>query len=191
MVFKSYIKSINGFDNIWLADRLFKMREKKELIIGLGSNLGDRKQNLEIAILELEEVFKIKAKISPFYQSESWGFDTNELFLNCCIIISSDLSPKEILKQTQSIELKLGRVKKSKNFNYESRVIDIDILYFGDVVLKSENLTIPHPLIYTRSFVLKPLADVCPRFVDPLNGCSIGQLLAVCNDESKVILYED
>lgn len=167
------------------------MKEKHEVVIGLGSNIGDRKQNLELAIAEMEKVFECTAKCSRFYQSEAWGFDTNDLFLNCCIIITTHFSPKEVLNETQSIELKLGRVKKSKNNVYESRVIDLDILYFGNLILETETLIIPHPLIYDRAFVVRPLADVRPLYIDPVKRVSILDILAACNDETKVLLYED
>lgn len=167
------------------------MKERKEVILSLGSNIGDRAKNLKNAILEIEKVFKCEVKSSSFYQTEAWGFDTNELFLNCCVCFDTNFSPNEVLNLTQTIELKLGRVKKSKNNTYESRVIDLDILYFEDLVLKSKNLTIPHPLLYDRLFVIKPLVEVRPLFVDPVKNRTIEQLLIECNDQNNVILYVD
>lgn len=167
------------------------MKEQNEVILSLGSNIGDRKENLEQAIAEIEQMFNSHVECSPTYQSEAWGFEANELFLNCCAVFKTDLSPNEVLNLTQSIELKLGRVKKSKNNNYESRLIDLDILYFNSQILKSEKLTIPHPLIYFRMFVVKPLSDIRPLFVDPIKNMTIQQLLIDCNDDNRVILYTD
>src|SRR5690554_4370758 len=159
------------------------MSKQQKLIIGLGSNLGNRKQNLSNAINVLEETFNCSSISSPIYQTEAWGFESETLFLNCCVIIHSDLAPKEILKATQKIEKRLGRVKKSKNNKYQSRIIDIDILYYGTIILKTKTLTIPHPLIYTRAFVLEPLSEICPSFVDPLKNQTIAELNWVCNDK--------
>ena len=101
----------------------------------------------------------------------------------------TDLSPGQVLKGTKAIEKKLGRVKKSKKNSYESRIIDIDILYFDDVILRLENLSIPHPLIYDRMFVIKPLADILPGFNDPVKNLSIMELTDLCDDKNEVIFF--
>jgi 2-amino-4-hydroxy-6-hydroxymethyldihydropteridine diphosphokinase len=102
----------------------------------------------------------------------------------------SSCNPIEILNVTQVIEKSLGRVKKSKKNKYQSRVIDIDILYVGALVVQSQNLTIPHPLLYARGFVLVPLVELCPELIDPVKNESITQIFEQCNDENKVILYK-
>jgi 2-amino-4-hydroxy-6-hydroxymethyldihydropteridine diphosphokinase len=173
-----------------LVDKLDGMDEKQDVYIGLGSNIGDRKKNLDLAIYELEKAFSCKAKCSKVFQTEAWGFVTKDLFLNCCVIIQTDFPPEQVLSVTQSIEKKLGRVKKSKNNSYESRVIDLDILYYGELILNSENLIIPHPLIYDRIFVITTIVDVNPAFIDPVKNMCISQLLNTCNDEKSVLLYE-
>lgn len=167
------------------------MKKKHDVVIGLGSNIGDRKEYLELAILEVENFLDSEAICSKIYQSKAWGFQSEDQFLNCCISLKTDLSPEEVLKGTKAIEKILGRVKKSKKNIYQSRVIDLDILYFDDVVLAHENLTIPHPLIYDRMFVIRPLADILPRFIDPVKKVSIMELLAQCNDENEAVLYTD
>lgn len=167
------------------------MKERHEVVIGLGSNIEDRKGYLDAAISELEKVFSSEVISSKIYESEAWGFKSENKFLNCCVILKTDLSPEAVLIETKAIEKRLGRVKKSKNGAYQSRVIDIDILYMEDLILKSQNLTIPHPLLYDRSFVVTPLADVCPSFIDPVKKVSILELLALCNDENEAILYGD
>lgn len=166
------------------------MREKENVVLSLGSNIGNRKKFIEDAIIEIENVFQSEIKKSSFYETEPWGFDAETPFLNCCISFFSSCNPKEILKTTQKIEIELGRVKKSKNSNYQPRVIDIDILYVGQLIVDEVNLTIPHPLIYDRSFVLIPLVELCPHLIDPVKKTSISQLFERCNDENKVILYE-
>lgn len=165
------------------------MKGMQEVVLGLGSNVGKREANLEVAIAELEIKLRNKAKRSPIYESEPWGFESNDSFLNCCLIIKTNLPPEELLRVTQGVEMKLGRVKKSKNNIYESRAIDIDILYYGDLIYKSKDLIIPHPLIYDRCFVVRPLSDICPEWIDPVKGKSILQLLERLNDEKSVILY--
>ncbi len=167
------------------------MKEKQEVVIGLGSNMGDRKRFLELAITEMEKVFNSKAIRSPIYESAAWGFQSDYQFLNCCIVLTTDLAPEDVLEETKLIEKKLGRVNKSKNFVYESRVVDLDILYFGDKVLVSNNLTIPHPLMYDRMFVIRPLADICPGLIDPVKKVTILELLSLCNDLNEPLLYEN
>lgn len=168
---------------------MFEMKEMEEVVIGLGSNMGDRMTNIKRAISELENRFSTSSKCSPIYESEAWGFDSNDSFLNCCLVLKTKLSPEKVLAETQDVESKLGRVKKSKNNCYESRVIDIDILYYGNHVLNDENLIIPHPLIYDRRFVIEPLAMVCPEWVDPVKKRTVSQLLESCNDKNRVLLY--
>jgi len=172
-----------------LVDKSHRMKKKHDVVIGLGSNIGNRLEYLELAISEVEKLLNSKAICSEIYQSKAWGFQSEDKFLNCCISLKTDLSPEEVLKGTKTIEKNLGRVKKSKKNIYQSRVIDIDILYFDDVVLSHENLTIPHPLIQDRMFVVRPLADIIPAFIDPVKKESIMELLVHCNDENEVILY--
>ncbi|PWH85743.1 2-amino-4-hydroxy-6-hydroxymethyldihydropteridine diphosphokinase [Brumimicrobium oceani] len=165
------------------------MKEKKEVILGLGSNIGNRKEYIEKAISELAKVFKSEVIRSSIFESEAWGFETVNKFLNCCVVIETNLSPEAVLLETKAIEKGLGRVKKSKNGEYQSRVIDIDILYMGGMILESENLSIPHPLIYHRSFVIRPLAEIRPAFVDPVKRATVIDLLKACNDKNDPVLY--
>lgn len=167
------------------------MNVTKQLLLGLGSNLGDRKDVLLKSIKEIELAFKSSAIVSSFYESEPWGFESENPFLNCCVSLYCDLSPKEVLKHTQAIEMKLGRVKKSKNGNYESRPIDIDILYYGNHIVADEKLSIPHPLLYHRAFVLKPLSEISPDFQDPLKKQSIREIWTTCNDKNSVVLLDE
>lgn len=160
------------------------------VVLSLGSNLGDRKNNLELAIGSIEESFMVEGTTSSIYETVPWGFETDELFLNCCMAFESSETPQNILKELKVIEKQLGRVKKSQNNKYFSRLIDIDILYVGDLIVQTEDLVVPHPRLYDRSFVLTPLAELLPDFIDPVRKQRTRELLNTLNDEKEVILYE-
>jgi 2-amino-4-hydroxy-6-hydroxymethyldihydropteridine diphosphokinase len=166
------------------------MNEERKVVLSLGSNIENRQFYLESAILALADAFQVKVEQSQFYETAPWGFEAEVSFLNCCVMFYSSCNPIEILNVTQVIEKSLGRVKKSKKNKYQSRVIDIDILYVGALVVQSQNLTIPHPLLYARGFVLVPLVELCPELIDPVKNESITQIFEQCNDENKVILYK-
>ena len=166
------------------------MKEKKQVVLSLGSNIENRQKYLEDAIQEIEKAFDCEVKKSRFYETAPWGFESEVPFLNCCVCFYSSCNPIEVLIVTKKIENKLGRVKKSQINNYESRVIDVDILYVGDEVVKTPELTIPHPLLYARSFVLTPLVEILPGLIDPVKKQTILQLFEQCNDDNRVILYE-
>ncbi|MGI5901398.1 MAG: 2-amino-4-hydroxy-6-hydroxymethyldihydropteridine diphosphokinase [Desulfitobacteriia bacterium] len=135
------------------------------VFLGLGSNRGDKKNNLEqaIALLSKTEGLIVK-KISSFYETEPWGGVEQDSFLNMVLEIETTLSPLELLKRCQEIEQKLGRVREKR---WGPRTIDIDILTYGDLQLKSETLNLPHPYLEVREFVLAPLREIAPDFVLP------------------------
>ena len=149
----------------------------------LGGNRGNRREIIASAIDLVTSKIGSKISTSSLYESESWGF-ASELFVNQVIAIETNLSPQEILIASQQIELQLGRIRNSGG--YEARTIDIDLLYYDSMVLKSAGLTIPHPRIEDRRFVLLPLAEVAPDFVDPLSGKTASDMLRDCTDPSKV-----
>jgi UDP-N-acetylglucosamine diphosphorylase/glucosamine-1-phosphate N-acetyltransferase/2-amino-4-hydroxy-6-hydroxymethyldihydropteridine diphosphokinase len=134
-----------------------------ELVVSLGSNLGDRKQNLARALTELAKICKIR-KTSKVIESLAWGKTDQADFLNQILIADTDLSPRDFLKNILKIELALGRVRKEK---WGPRIIDIDIIYYGDMIIKEEDLQIPHPLLQERLFVLEPLIEVYENKIDP------------------------
>ncbi len=154
----------------------------------LGGNRGNRPEIFSSAIKLLNSEIGPQKAISSLYESESWGFES-ELFLNQVIIIETPLSPFEVLLHTQQIESQLGRVRNTDG--YEPRTIDIDLLYYGSQVINSSGLTIPHPRIAKRKFVLVPLAEIAPNLKDPVTGMTVSGMLQKCNDTSKVWLFTE
>ena len=133
-----------------------------ELYIALGSNMGDRRSLLNRAITLIEERVGAVQRVSSFIETEPWGFESEHPFLNAAVMVRTTLSPIECLDATQQIERELGRKKKSKNGIYHDRPIDIDLLLYGDLKLSTPRLTIPHPHMYERDFVMIPLREILP-----------------------------
>jgi 2-amino-4-hydroxy-6-hydroxymethyldihydropteridine diphosphokinase len=134
--------------------------------LGLGTNIGDKRLNLSSAIAIIEEKIGEVLAVSSFYETKPWGFESENMFLNAAIKVCTRLSPKELLVATQDIESCLGRKSKSVA-GYEDRTIDIDILLYDDLVYESNELTIPHPLMHERDFVMKPMAEIAPELEHP------------------------
>ncbi len=141
--------------------------------LGLGSNLGNKEKNLHLAIDKIEEQIGKVISLSAFCVSEPWGFESVNSFLNAAICVESELSPFQLLEETQRIEKEIGRNKKSVNGIYNDRLIDIDILLYDDLILHSEKLNIPHPLMAERLFVIKPLYQIAPELINPETGKTI------------------
>lgn len=128
--------------------------------LSLGTNLGDKEQNLNRACSMLGQSVGKITKRSSMIETEPWGYDSPNSYLNMCVKIETLLEPIQLLDATQEIERRMGRTEKTINKQYHDRIIDIDILYYDDLQINTERLTIPHPLIETRDFVLKPLKEV-------------------------------
>ncbi|MCX6223065.1 MAG: 2-amino-4-hydroxy-6-hydroxymethyldihydropteridine diphosphokinase [Bacteroidia bacterium] len=154
----------------------------------LGGNRGNRREIISSAIDLVTSKIGPKTSASALYESEPWGF-SSELFVNQVIAIKTDMSPDEILISSQQIEVQLGRVRNS--VGYEARTIDIDLLYYDSVILDSPDLTIPHPRIADRRFVLVPLAEIASEYIDPLSGKKVIEMLQECTDPSKVWRLEE
>lgn len=133
-----------------------------QVYLGLGTNLGDKEANLKAAIEEIRKRVGEIISLSAFHASEPWGFESENSFLNAVCCVHTDLSPMETLRTTQEIERSLGRLKKSTGGNYSDRVIDIDILLYDDLHIDTPELTIPHPLMWQRDFVMIPLREIAP-----------------------------
>jgi len=160
----------------------------KSVYLGIGSNLGDRKVNLRNAVEKAEELTGKIVKVSSVYETEPWGFSSDDQFLNMVVKIKTSLKPSELLERLLMVESLMGRLREGKK--YSSRIIDIDILFYGKQVVRTEVLEIPHPELYKRKFVLVPLAEIAPDLVHPVFKKSISELLQECSDESKIRLHD-
>ena len=136
--------------------------ELHTVYLGLGTNLGDKEANLKRAVEEIRKRVGEVTSLSAFHVSEPWGFTSEHSFLNAVCCVLTDFSPMEVLRLTQDIERSLGRLKKSVDGHYSDRLIDIDILLYDDLHLSSPELTIPHPLMWQRDFVMIPLREIAP-----------------------------
>ena len=135
--------------------------------LGLGTNIGNKRRNMITAAALLAERVGDILALSGFYETEPWGFESENFFLNAAVKLKTSFSPLEVLQITQQIEKELGRTEKS-NGDYHDRIIDIDILLYGDEVLQIPELTLPHPLMHERKFVMDPLAEIAPFVVHPV-----------------------
>ena len=143
---------------------------------GLGTNLGDKEQNLRLAVQHIEERIGKVVSLSAFYATAPWGFASDNAFLNAVVCVETSLSPLEILSVTQSIEKEMGRTHKSVNGVYSDRVIDIDLLLYDDLILDTPTLKLPHPLMQERRFVMEPLAEIAPDVMHPVLGKTLGNI---------------
>jgi len=152
--------------------------------LSLGSNKVDRKAFIARALVLLQESGVEVIRSSSFYRTAPWGNKDQDWFLNIAIKANTNLSPFELLRLCKAVEVKAGRTASEK---WGPREIDIDILYFNDLQMQSEELEIPHPFLYNRLFVLLPLKEIAPDWVDPINDIPIDELIDTCKDESRVI----
>ena len=155
-----------------------------KLYLSLGSNEGDREQLLRSAIDAIGRLIGPVDGISPLVETEPWGFESPHLFVNAALSVETSLPAMDVLERTQSIERQLGRQRKSIAGRYEDRPIDIDLLLYGDLVLTSERLTLPHPLLPERLFVLEPLAEIAPHILHP----TLGKTIQTLRDELRLRL---
>jgi len=156
-----------------------------KVFLSLGSNLGNKWENLAKAIKEIEFSIGKVNSISGIYETEAWGFECKSNFLNQVILIETEIDPIHLIHFCLEIERKMGRVR-SENGNYESRIIDIDILFYGESIVDDNNLTIPHPHLHKRRFILEPLNEIAPDLIHPVLEKSISELLATCSDTGLV-----
>ena len=152
--------------------------------LSLGTNLGDKEQNLRRAIAELQKRTGTIVSQSAFFMTEPWGFQSENTFLNLCLGLHTSLSPHELLVATQAIELQMGRQHKSTNGAYHDRIIDIDLLLCGNQIVDEPDLHIPHRLMADRLFVLQPLAQIAQNQAVPGTGMSVGEMLSALEARS-------
>lgn len=148
--------------NVTVKQQTQQMELLHTTYLGLGCNLGNREETMCEAIQQIGKRIGAVMRQSAFIETEPWGFDSLNLFLNACICVETALSPQELLEETQAIERELGRTCKSTGGHYADRTIDIDILLYDRLTLSLPTLTVPHPHIAERDFVLRPLREICP-----------------------------
>lgn len=146
------------------------------LYLGLGSNLGDKCHHLLQAVALISERVGRVVCLSRFYETQPWGYASSNTYLNAALGVETSLSPLEVLSITQTIERDLGRLKKSMNREYSDRPIDIDLLLMDDLEVQTDVLTLPHPLMHERLFVLEPLVEIAPTIIHPVLKKSICEL---------------
>ena len=155
-----------------------------KLYLLLGGNLGDKSLVFKETTRLLNDLIGEITGQSHIYETEPWGFESADLFWNQVLELSVSISPQEVLNLTQQIEHQLGRTRESQQ--YDSRIIDIDILFYGDQIISLDNLTIPHSRIQDRKFALVPLNEIASELNHPVLQKSIGQLLLECTDPLRV-----
>lgn len=160
----------------------YMLRKFENAVLILGGNKGDRNALLQCAVEAVSELGELTLK-SRIYETEAWGGVAKEPFLNQVIEIKTMYSPLELLAFIQQIEADLGR---KRDEHWGDRTMDIDIIYFGNRVIDTEELQIPHPFLAERKFVLAPLAEILPGFIHPVLGKSSLELLNECEDRSEV-----
>jgi 2-amino-4-hydroxy-6-hydroxymethyldihydropteridine diphosphokinase len=153
-----------------------------EIFIGLGSNLGDREDNIRTALNLLEEKMNLVV-VSSLYETEPMYVKDQPLFLNCVAKFETDLEPEEVLNYFHTVEKNRGR---ERSVRYGPRTIDLDILFYGGRIVDRNFLKIPHPLIQERLFVLVPLAEIAPEFVHPVYKLTVAELLKDLHSNENV-----
>ncbi|MFL0354199.1 2-amino-4-hydroxy-6-hydroxymethyldihydropteridine diphosphokinase [Xanthomarina sp. GH4-25] len=160
------------------------MDKRQKIYISLGSNKGDRLKHLQDAMnLIFNKIGKINI-ISKVYNTPAVGFDGDD-FLNCCVILETDLAPEKVMQELLVVETSLGRVRTELQ-GYQSRIIDLDILFVDEAVIDSKLLQVPHPELHKRKFVLKPLLEIAPKLIHPTLGKDMAELLETCEDTSEL-----
>jgi len=153
--------------------------------IALGTNLGARRQNLAQAEKALKQIVFVVSK-SSIYETPPWGYSDQPAFLNQVLMIDTSLEPENLLVELKRIERELGR---EESFRYGPRLIDLDILFYDNIVYNSDKLSIPHPQIVNRAFVLTPLVELAPEMMHPIENKTMSELLLNV-DGSGIVKFE-
>ncbi len=151
--------------------------------LSLGSNLGKKQANLELALAEIKKDVGEVSRISSIYETEAWGVVNQDNYFNIIAEVKTLLLPLDLISKILAIETRMGRIRDKK---WESRIIDIDIIFYENYLITTDNLTIPHPFLEKRNFVLEPLNELSPEFIHPRLRKSIFQLSAECTDTSWI-----
>ena len=159
--------------------------ENHTVYLALGSNLGDRQANLKQAIASLSPQMEVKAK-SRVYETPPWGYTDQPKFLNQVVKVDTYVGPEQLLKHLKRLEIALGRIP---SFQNGPRLIDLDILFYDELILNTPPLLLPHPRLQERGFVLMPLSDIAPNLVHPTLRKTVSQMLESC-DTNGIQVYE-
>lgn len=159
----------------------------KNIFLGIGTNLGNREANLYEAVTRITELTGSIVALSSVYETDPWGFQSDNRFLNMVIKIETDRSPHGLMEEIFLIEENMGRVRSGNQ--YSSRVIDIDILLFNNLIIEEKNLVIPHPRMHQRRFVLVPMCEIGGDIFHPVLKISMVSLLKSCKDRGRVKMY--
>lgn len=162
------------------------MQYMNKVFLLIGGNMGDRLQNLHQAIALLSAACGPVIQQSAVYETAAWGKTDQAAFLNQALLLTTSLTPQALITTILSVEEQLGRRRMEKN---GPRVIDIDIIFYNDMIIHEPNLTIPHPQLQNRRFVLVPLQEIAPDYVHPVLHKTIDELLKVCKDELAVAVF--
>lgn len=159
------------------------MKIQHQIILSIGTNQGEKLENIEQAIDLIHSEIATVVKVSKLYESPSWGFES-AIFYNCAVLVHSCKPISEILEEILQAEKKLGRIRNGAE-GYQARIIDIDIISFDEEVIATENLTVPHPRMQDRKFVLLPMKDLKTDFVHPILNKNVSELISRCQDNSE------
>ncbi|WP_397445545.1 2-amino-4-hydroxy-6-hydroxymethyldihydropteridine diphosphokinase [Polaribacter sp. R77954] len=165
------------------------MKNQITTYLSLGTNQGNKLDNLQNAIYKIADKVGSVSKISSVYKTASWGFESDD-FLNICIQVSTDIPAQQLILTLLNIETELGR-KRKETESYTDRNIDIDILLFDDDIIFSKNLIVPHPKMLDRKFVLAPLAEIASLIMHPITKTTIANCLHNCSDNSEIIIVNE
>ncbi len=159
--------------------------ESKIVFLSLGSNIDDRLAYLIKSTDSIRDTCGDVVALSAVYETEPWGFQSNNSFLKQVIALKTELSPSVLMEQLLKIEKQFGRERGLSN-TYQSRTVDIDILYFDTMIINTSLVSVPHPRLHLRKFVLVPLCEIAPDFIHPVFNCSNSELLNKLSDSSAV-----
>lgn len=165
----------------------FAQRRYINVFFSIGSNIGNRKENLRNALVLIQKEIGKVAKESHLYETEPWGNTTQDAYLNQVIMVNTTLEPRDLLNAIARVERELGRTRAEK---WGPRVIDIDILFYGKRVIRDKGLEIPHPELHKRNFVLVPLMEIAGELEHPILKKPIDEIYMSCEDTSEVVMLD-
>ena len=168
------------------------MGKRERVYIGLGSNLGDREANLRMALNSLAEISGTRLEaISRVYESAAVGPGDQGPYLNAAVAISCDQTPDALLAALLAIELRAGRDRGQDVKRWAARTLDLDLLFYGDACIEEPGLSVPHPRVHERRFVLEPLCDLAPDYIHPREGVTIAELARKLQDQFALEVWRE